>query len=114
MEPMDLYRIEIFFSPPDKCFIANVPECKYCSASGDTHEEALAEVKVALSLWLETRIESGWPIPAPCHSSSSQRTPESSKGRASSRRKRAMAARKAKARATPAGVNGSRQKNVRR
>ena len=60
---MDKHRIEIFYSNEDKCFIANVVDVKYCSAHGDTQEEALREVKIALRAVLETLAEKRSPLP---------------------------------------------------
>jgi predicted RNase H-like HicB family nuclease len=59
------YYINIFFSEEDGEYIADVPDLKYCSASGDTPEEALREALEAKSLWLEAAKEQGKPIPAP-------------------------------------------------
>ena len=42
-----------------------VPELPGCSAFGETEEEALKEVKVAISLWLETAKKEGRQIPKP-------------------------------------------------
>ncbi len=42
-----------------------VPELPGCSAFGETEEEALREVKVAVSLRLEAAIEEGRRIPEP-------------------------------------------------
>ncbi|MDN5340800.1 MAG: hypothetical protein PWQ30_1909 [Euryarchaeota archaeon] len=53
------YAIEIFYSDEDEGFIAVVPELPGCSAFGETEEEALAEVKVAISLWLDAAREEG-------------------------------------------------------
>ena len=59
----DRYRIELFWSDEDEAWIANVPDLKYCSAHGDTAEEALAEVQIAKRLWLEIARERGRPLP---------------------------------------------------
>ena len=59
------YAIEIFFSDEDEGFIAVVPELPGCSAFGETEEEALGEVKVAIDLWLEIAREEGREIPEP-------------------------------------------------
>ncbi len=59
------YRIEIFWSVEDGGYIANVPDLLYCSAFGETYEEALREVLVAIDLHLETLKELDRPIPAP-------------------------------------------------
>lgn len=59
------YHINIFWSEEDGEYIADVPDLKYCSASGATPDEALREVLVAKSLWLEVAREKGLPIPEP-------------------------------------------------
>jgi len=59
------YAIVIFFSDEDEGFIAVVPELAGCSAFGETEEEALSEVKVAIGLWLDTAREEGREIPEP-------------------------------------------------
>ena len=59
------YAIEIFFSDEDEGFIAVVPELPGCSAFGETEEEALQEVKVAIDLWLDTARKEGREIPEP-------------------------------------------------
>jgi len=50
---MRKYTIGIFFSEEDEGYIAVVPELPGCSAFGETEEEALQEIKVALQLRLE-------------------------------------------------------------
>jgi predicted RNase H-like HicB family nuclease len=60
-----MYAIEIFYSEEDGGYIAIVPELPGCSAFGKTEEEALKEVKIAMSLWLETAKEIGREIPVP-------------------------------------------------
>lgn len=59
------YHINIFFSEDDEAYIADIPDLKYCSASGDTPEEALQEVLIAKTLWLENAEDKGRPIPPP-------------------------------------------------
>jgi len=44
------YAIEIFYSDEDGGYIATAPELPGCSAFGDTEEEALKQVKVAIDL----------------------------------------------------------------
>ncbi len=61
----DAYPIVIFWSDEDDCWVADVPDLKYCSAFGDTREEALKEIQVAQQLWLEGAREDGRPIPPP-------------------------------------------------
>ncbi len=62
---MHKYRINIFWSEEDECFIAEVPDLKGCSAVGDSPEEALKEVQLAIKNWLEVAREKGLPIPEP-------------------------------------------------
>ena len=59
------YRIEIFWSDEDGGYIANVPDLVYCSAFGETYEEALREVLVAMELHLDTLQELNRQIPEP-------------------------------------------------
>ena len=51
---MKNYHINIFYSEEDGGYIADIPDLKYCSAFGDTEEEALSEVLQAKAAWLET------------------------------------------------------------
>ncbi|MFP4320934.1 MAG: type II toxin-antitoxin system HicB family antitoxin [Anaerolineales bacterium] len=59
------YHINIFFSVEDEAYIADIPDLKFCSAHGETPEEALAEVLIAKQAWLEAAHENGRPIPKP-------------------------------------------------
>jgi|SRR5215212_8251219 len=59
------YEIDIFWSDEDGGYIASVPDLKYCSAFGQTYEEALREVRVARDLHLSVLKELGRPIPEP-------------------------------------------------
>ncbi len=59
------YHINIFYSEEDGGYIADVPDLEYCSAFGDTPEEALAQVEVAKQLWLEAAQAEGRQIPRP-------------------------------------------------
>ncbi len=59
------YHINVFWYPDDKCWIADVPDLKPCSAHGATPSEAAAEAELAIALWLETANDLGMPIPEP-------------------------------------------------
>jgi len=59
------YHINIFYSEEDEGYIADIPDLKYCSAFGDTPEEALHEVLLAKSAWLEAARAEGKPVPLP-------------------------------------------------
>lgn len=59
------YAIEIFYSEEDEGYIAVVPELPGCSAFGETEEEALKEIKIAIDLWLEAAEKESREIPKP-------------------------------------------------
>jgi predicted RNase H-like HicB family nuclease len=63
----DNYRYEIilYWSDEDQAFIAEVPELPGCAADGTTYQEALANIQVIITEWLETAKELGRPIPKP-------------------------------------------------
>jgi predicted RNase H-like HicB family nuclease len=62
---MTKYEIILYWSQEDESFIAEVPELAGCAADGATRQEALANVEVVISSWLETARELGRPIPEP-------------------------------------------------
>ncbi len=64
-EQMYKYAIEIFYSEEDEGYISVIPELPGCSAFGETEEEALEEVKIAMGLWLETAQKEARNIPQP-------------------------------------------------
>jgi len=59
------YHINIFYSEEDGCYVADIPDLRFCSALGDTPEEALREVEVAKQAWLEAAKMTGKRIPRP-------------------------------------------------
>ena len=59
------HHINVFWSDEDDCYVADIPDFEYCSAFGDTPEEALAEVLIAKKGWMETARERGKTIPEP-------------------------------------------------
>ncbi|MCF7810286.1 type II toxin-antitoxin system HicB family antitoxin [bacterium] len=59
------YFISIFYSEEDKGYIADIPDLEFCSALGNSPEEALAQLEIAKRLWLESAKEEGKPIPEP-------------------------------------------------
>jgi predicted RNase H-like HicB family nuclease len=62
---MNKFEIILYWSDEDQAFIAEVPELPGCAADGTTRQEALANVEVVISEWLETARELGRPIPEP-------------------------------------------------
>ena len=59
------YHINIFHSVKDGGYIADIPDLRYCSAFGDTPNEALAEVLRAKKAWLKAARAAKKPIPKP-------------------------------------------------
>jgi predicted RNase H-like HicB family nuclease len=59
------YHINIFYSDEDGGYVADIPDLKVCSAFGATAVEALREVELAKSAWLEAARAEGKPIPEP-------------------------------------------------
>ncbi len=59
------YEIILYWSAEDRVFVADVPELPGCMAHGDTQEAALANIKEAMQLWIDTAQEFGDPIPEP-------------------------------------------------
>jgi predicted RNase H-like HicB family nuclease len=62
---MDKYEVIIYWSDEDDAFVAEVPELPGCMAHGPSHESALANIKEAMSLWIETAKEYGDAVPQP-------------------------------------------------
>ena len=59
------YEIILYWSSEDQVFIAETPELPGCMAHGNTQEMALANIKEAMQLWLDTAKEYGDAIPQP-------------------------------------------------
>jgi predicted RNase H-like HicB family nuclease len=59
------YHINIFYSEEDGGYIADIPDLEACAAFGETPTEALAEVEIAKTAWLEAARLEGKPIPLP-------------------------------------------------
>ena len=45
-----MYPIDVFWRDEDKAWVADVPDLAYCSATGETPHEAVAEVEVAIEV----------------------------------------------------------------
>ena len=59
------YEIILYWSVEDRVFVAEAPELPGCMAHGDTQEAALANIKQAMQLWIDTAQEFGDPVPEP-------------------------------------------------
>ena len=65
METEPRYEVIIYWSEDDVAFIAEVPELSGCAADGRTQAEALENVHLIISEWIETAHELGRSIPVP-------------------------------------------------
>lgn len=59
------YLLIIYWSEADQTFIAEVPELAGCMADGITYIEALQNVEIIVSEWIETARDLGREIPKP-------------------------------------------------
>ena len=60
---MKKYAIIVYWSDEDAVWIAEAPDLEPCAAHGSTPEQAVAELRVAMDLWLEVAREWRQPIP---------------------------------------------------
>ena len=59
------YKIDIYWSKEDECFISNVPELKNCRTHGETYEEAASMAREAIEGYVEALLKSGEEPPVP-------------------------------------------------
>ena len=59
------YPIIVSWSDEDQVWVADAPDLKSCSAFGDTAEQAVAELEIAVSAWIESARRAGHAVPAP-------------------------------------------------
>ena len=59
------YHINVFYSEEDKGWIADIPDLSYCSAFGETPEQALHEALQAKEAWLAAARAEGKVVPQP-------------------------------------------------
>lgn len=57
------YHINLFWSAEDDCWIADIPDLRFCSAHGESPDEALREVIAAKEAWLASARAHKQPIP---------------------------------------------------
>ena len=62
---MERYSVLLQYDARDNIYVASIPELQGCIAHGDTQEDAIKEIKIALDLWIETARENGIKIPEP-------------------------------------------------
>lgn len=61
----DRYSLHVFPDEENGGNVAVCPEFPGVSGFGDSPEEAVREVRIALELAIETYLEEGWPLPEP-------------------------------------------------
>lgn len=59
------YKIILYWSNDDNCFLAEIPELLGCMADGKTRYEALKNAEIIINEWIETAQSLGREIPQP-------------------------------------------------
>lgn len=59
------YHINVFYSPDDEAYVADIPDFEMCSAFGATPQDALEQVLIARDAIIEAMREKGLPLPEP-------------------------------------------------
>lgn len=59
------YHINVVWSDEDRGYIADIPDLEGCSAFGETPEQALAEVALAKTAWIEAARDTGRSVTEP-------------------------------------------------
>ena len=62
---LNKYEVIIYWSKDDNMFIAEVPELPGCMADGSSYGDAISNVQVIMSEWIETARSLGRAIPEP-------------------------------------------------
>ena len=62
---MHKYDVNILRSDQESTYVAAVPDLPGCSALGETYDDALREVQIAMALWIDTTEDFGEPLAAP-------------------------------------------------
>jgi len=60
---MSIYRFSVVIEKDSDSYFASCPELQGCYTQGDTYEEVLENIKDAMRLHIEDRIDSGEDIP---------------------------------------------------
>ncbi|MBF0337178.1 MAG: type II toxin-antitoxin system HicB family antitoxin [Nitrospirae bacterium] len=62
---MSVYKLSVVTEKDSEGYFAFCPELQGCYTQGDTYEEVLENIKDAIRLHIEDRIENGEEIPQP-------------------------------------------------
>lgn len=65
MIPSDRYSTNVYWYPGDEAYVALCPEFPVLSALGDTPEEAVAELRIAVAATVDAYREMGAELPVP-------------------------------------------------
>lgn len=65
MSKPEEFPTHVYWDERDQGFVAIAPDLPGCSAFGDTREDALKEVEVAIQAWIDSAQAAGEPIPEP-------------------------------------------------
>ena len=57
------YHINVFWSPEDEAWVADIPDLRHCSAQGASPQEAVAEVLGAKNAWVDSAREHSDRVP---------------------------------------------------
>jgi predicted RNase H-like HicB family nuclease len=63
MREMDSMRNVLIYPGEDGFWVAEVPSLPGCISQGETRDEALANIKTAIRLYIEALEEDGLPVP---------------------------------------------------
>lgn len=59
------YEMIIYWSDVDNLYIVEVPELPGCMSDGESYEDVIRNVEIAISEWIETAKSLGREIPEP-------------------------------------------------
>ena len=59
------YRVDIYWSAEDICYLANVPELKGCITHGSSYANAAKNAQEAIEAYIESLIDDGKEAPVP-------------------------------------------------
>lgn len=59
------YPLEIFWSDEDEAYICIAPDLPGCSAVGDTPQDAVREMEIAMKLWIDAALSMERELPKP-------------------------------------------------
>ena len=62
---MPKYKVIIWWSKEDNCYLAEAPELPGCMADGETLSEVTAAIEESMRLWIDVNTERGIAIPEP-------------------------------------------------